>query len=62
MLTQPIRSKQAVAAEREWAGQARRSSTPDQHAAPPTPSASRGKLWLLLLAAALIAPKLLHYF
>ncbi|HMV62263.1 MAG TPA: hypothetical protein PKE01_02960 [Rhodocyclaceae bacterium] len=62
MLTQPIRSKQAVAAEREWAGQARRSSTPDQHAAPPTPSAGRGKLWLLLLAAALIAPKLLHYF
>ena len=62
MLTQPIRSKQAVAAEREWAGQARRSSTPDQHAAPPTPSAGRGKLWLLLLAVALIAPKVLHYF
>ncbi|HNH15795.1 hypothetical protein [Zoogloea sp.] len=62
MLTQPIRSKQAVAAEREWAGQARRSSTPARHAAPPTYSTGRGKFWLLLLAVALIAPKVLHYF
>lgn len=60
MLAKPTRSKQALAAEREWAGQARARNAPQAQTS--ARGAGLKKIWLLVALLVLVAPKLIRYF